>query len=46
MAAGDKWALIEKPPVCLGCGKRESDCKCTEEEIEYHKRLEREQKAE
>lgn len=37
---------ILKPPVCLGCGKTHTECKCTEEEIEYHKRLEREQKAE
>lgn len=36
----------EKPPVCLGCGKTFAECKCTDEEIEYHKRLEREQKAE
>jgi len=32
--------------VCLGCGKTHKDCECTDEQIEYHKRLEREEKAE
>jgi len=36
----------ESQPVCLGCGKTYADCKCTDEQIEYHKRLEREEKAE
>ena len=35
----------ERIPVCLGCGKTHADCECTEEEIEYHKQLEREEKA-